>query len=229
MEYHLRECLLTGLFILILLTDCAGAATWTVGPSGCNYTSIQAAIDAATTVAGDTIEVHSGTYNERVVVTKRLNLTGVATGSGLPVVAVVFGNEGNSITLRANSCNLSGFVVMYCQMGIMVESSGNTISGNTATGNTDGIYLETSSNNTISDNTATGNRDIGIYLDSSSDNNAISGNTANGNGPASASLHSRRQNNTSQTTRPPHAYPALSRFLPRNTSQVTRPPETPTH
>jgi len=180
MEYHLRECLLTGLFILILLTDCAGAATWTVGPSGCNYTSIQAAIDAATTVAGDTIEVHSGTYNERVVVTKRLNLTGVATGSGLPVVAVVFGNEGNSITLRANSCNLSGFVVMYCQMGIMVESSGNTISGNTAAENNFGIFLETSSNNTISDNTATGNRDIGIYLDSSRDN-TISGNTATGN------------------------------------------------
>ena len=131
MNYHKKECLLSGLFVLIMLTNCAGAATLNV-PSG--YASIQAAVDAAS--AGDTIVVQSGTYHEKVVVDKRLTLLGI----GSPVVEA--GGSDSAITLNAGDCILQGFVARNSLNGIWVKSSGNTISDNTATGNGyDGIHL----------------------------------------------------------------------------------------
>ena len=56
----------------------------TVCPRGCGFTSIQAAIYAAH--PNDTIEVHSGTYNESVILTKDIRFTGIDTGSGEPIV-----------------------------------------------------------------------------------------------------------------------------------------------
>jgi len=64
----------------LLLTGSAGAATLTVCPSGCAYSGIQTAINAAS--SGDTIQVQSGTYYENVNVTKQLTLRGI----GMPVV-----------------------------------------------------------------------------------------------------------------------------------------------
>ena len=88
MNYHNNNSMtfLIGISIFILLTNCAGAATWTVDPtSGVgDYTSIQDAINAST--AGDTILVQSGTYYEHVVANKQLTLRGVDSGAGLPVV-----------------------------------------------------------------------------------------------------------------------------------------------
>ena len=60
------------------------ASTLTVCPSGCDYTSIQMAVYAAH--PNDTIEVHSGTYNESVVLTKNIMFKGIDTGSGEPIV-----------------------------------------------------------------------------------------------------------------------------------------------
>ena len=75
-NYNLRT-LLKGLFSLILLVNCAGAATLNV-PG--DYATIQAAINAA--AAGDTILVQSGTYNENVDVNKQLTLQGVGVAGG---------------------------------------------------------------------------------------------------------------------------------------------------
>lgn len=50
------------------------AATITVCPSGCDYTSIQAAVNAAS--SGNTISIGAGTYDEQVVVNKGLTLVG---------------------------------------------------------------------------------------------------------------------------------------------------------
>ena len=68
----------------LLLIGYTQAATITVCPSGCDYKSIQTAVYAAR--PNDTIEVHSGTYNESVVLTKGIMFKGVDTGSGEPIV-----------------------------------------------------------------------------------------------------------------------------------------------
>ena len=50
-----------------------------VCPSGCNFTSVQDAINHASD--GDTIEVMNGSYNEVIDINKSVNVIGIA-GSG---------------------------------------------------------------------------------------------------------------------------------------------------
>ncbi len=69
---------------ILLIMGFAQAATLKVCPTGCDYKSIQSAVFAAK--PGDTVEVHSGTYNESVILTKDINFTGVDTGIGEAVV-----------------------------------------------------------------------------------------------------------------------------------------------
>lgn len=71
---------------LVAQAASARANTVTVCASGCNQTTIQAAIDASTTGTGDTIEVFPGTYAETVSVTKRLTIEG-EPGAAMPVIA----------------------------------------------------------------------------------------------------------------------------------------------
>ncbi len=167
------------------LTDRTGTRTLTVCKSGgCDYTTIQVAIDAA--CPGDTILVYSGNYTENVEVNKRLTLRGVDTGGGKPVVDA--GGSRSAITISAHNCTVEGFVATnsggaWPCAGIYVTSNGNTISGNTATNNKwDGISLNNCSGNTISDNALTDNTASGIYLQASSNKNTIMDNTATGNG-----------------------------------------------
>ncbi|MGV8128075.1 MAG: right-handed parallel beta-helix repeat-containing protein [Methanothrix sp.] len=152
------------------ITDNYAHRTHTVCASGCGYTTIQAAINAA--CPGDTIEVRSGNYYnyKKVKVNKSLTLRGVDSGSGLPVVMTIPSGSDSAISLTANNCTLQDFVAISSWAGIEVASSYNTITGNTATYNILGIYLRSSSGNTISGNTVTGNAYYGIYIDSSSGN-----------------------------------------------------------
>lgn len=70
---------------ILLIAGFAQASTLTVCSSGCDYTSIQTAVYGAH--PNDTIEVHSGTYNESVVLTKdNLAFDGIDTGGGKPIV-----------------------------------------------------------------------------------------------------------------------------------------------
>jgi tetratricopeptide (TPR) repeat protein len=69
---------------ILLIMGLAQASTLKVCPTGCDYKSIQSAVFAAK--PGDTVEVHSGTYNESVILTKDINFTGVDTGIGEAVV-----------------------------------------------------------------------------------------------------------------------------------------------
>ena len=72
----------------LLLVGNSQATTLTVCPNGCDYTSIQEAIDAAT--SGYVIEVHSGDYPEQVVINKNISLKGINTGNGTPFVGTAF-------------------------------------------------------------------------------------------------------------------------------------------
>ncbi|MCZ7402396.1 MAG: right-handed parallel beta-helix repeat-containing protein [Candidatus Methanoperedens sp.] len=187
--------------LVLLLAGGAGAATLTVCPSGCIYSSIQGAINAAN--GSDTVQVQNGTYFESVNVNKQLTLRGI----GMPVVDAM--GNGNAITLSADGIIIEGFTAtgggsFYPEAGIRVNSNnntlignhansngyngitldyssnGNTLNGNNASNNLNGIYLYSSSNNTLSSNNANSNPWDGIYLGSSS-NNTLSGNTANSN------------------------------------------------
>ena len=180
------------------LTNNSGQRTLTVCASGCNYTTIQAAINAA--CPGDTIEVHSGSYFENVVVSKTLTLRGIDTGAGLPMVDA--GGSGSAITISADSCTVEGFEVRnsgnaWPCAGIHVTSKGNIISDNTASKNKwDGISLRNSNGNMILGNTLTSNDASGIYLESSN-NNSIKNNTATGNGHNGINLGYNSNNNLS--------------------------------
>jgi hypothetical protein len=71
---------------LVAQAASAQANTVTVCASGCDDTTIQAAVSAPTTNTGDTIEVFPGTYAEEVSVGKRLTIEG-EPGAAMPVIA----------------------------------------------------------------------------------------------------------------------------------------------
>jgi pectin methylesterase-like acyl-CoA thioesterase len=54
------------LAVLATAADPVQAATWTVCSSGCDFASIQAAVDAAGD--GDIVELQAGTFEEDVVI-----------------------------------------------------------------------------------------------------------------------------------------------------------------
>lgn len=166
-------------------TAAAQAATITVGAEGCDYTSIQRAVEAAN--AGDIITVQSGTYRENLVVEKTLILRGSDTGSGSPEVDGR--GAGSAIILLADRITLEGFVVKnagHGKAGIEVNSDNNYIRNNLVTENRwHGIYLSDSDDNVITGNSVTRNR-YGIWIPAGSDGNRITGNelSRNSNGNA---------------------------------------------
>ncbi len=163
----------------LLLASSAGATTLTVCLSGCEYSSIQKAINAASN--GDTIKVHNGTYNEKVNVSKQVTLRGI----GMPEVNSM--ESGNAITLSANGVRLKNFMItsddiLYYdqppESGIYVNSNDNIIKNNTVSNYHRGIYLKSSSNNTLRGNNVS-NNEIGIFLISSRNNILIRNNVLN--------------------------------------------------
>ncbi|HII07771.1 MAG TPA: hypothetical protein HA349_10800 [Methanotrichaceae archaeon] len=137
----------------------------TVCLNGCNYTTIQAAIDASKD--GEVVEVGSGTYNENVVVNKSITLRGVNTGEGVPVVNAQ--GNGGTVVLKADGIVLEGLYITnagpYPSAGIEVVSDDNMIAGN-GIWNSDwvGIYLKGCTNTTISECISSNNGNDGILV-----------------------------------------------------------------
>lgn len=167
--------------VLIALLPLAQAATLIVGTKEgdyCDYSKIQAAIDAAE--AGDTILVDEGTYCENLDVNKRLTLRGMRR----PVVSG--GVSGNAVTINADGVVLEGFEIKNSGIyektgdplipwaGVQVNSKGNTIRFNHLHGNCCGIFVNNSTNNSIDHNEVESNSKYGIYLLNSSKNNIYS-------------------------------------------------------
>jgi len=143
------------MILLILLAAPGQAAILTVAPDGStNYTSIQSAIDAAK--SGDIIEVLSGTYQEHVFLSKKVELRGKDTGDGLPLVDA--NGTGSAITIYADGAVLEGFNVTnsgHCgcgNAGIRIMSDNNTVFGNVAYKDNYGIYSGPTKGNRIYQN-----------------------------------------------------------------------------
>jgi len=140
--------------------------------SGCNFNSIQDAIDAAE--VGDIVEVSSGTYYENVEVNKKILLSGRDTGNGFPIIEAW--GHGSAITLTENGIVLEQIHIknssenyMHPGAGISVYSNGNIIRFNRIDGGQSGIYLSNANNNRIQENEAK-NSKYGVDLYNSNDN-----------------------------------------------------------
>ena len=76
---HRVVCSLAIMTLMIIVSiPAADAAAYTVAPAGAAFTSIQAAIDQAS--PGDAILVQSGTYQENILLDKKIDLMGVDIG-----------------------------------------------------------------------------------------------------------------------------------------------------
>ena len=120
------------------------AARITVGPADEDFSQIQKAIDNSTD--GDIIEVHSGTYVERLRIRKPLTLLGLDTGDGLPVVNA--SGSSSAVILTADGSTVEGFNLTrsgHCacgSAGIQVASNNNTVQNNILYKNKYGIYVK---------------------------------------------------------------------------------------
>ncbi len=174
----IRTCLAA--FISLLLLSATMMATTYLVSLTSEDKSIQRAIDMAGD--GDRVIVGSGTYLERLNVTKKLIIRGVDTGGGIPIVNA--NEKGTAITLSADGTWLEGFFIKDSgsypeDAGIKVFSNNNLIRRNILNNNSYGIYLKNSAGNRIEYNTAIKN-DVGIALQSSR-NNILKCNTAKNN------------------------------------------------
>nr|AAU83887.1 cell surface protein [uncultured archaeon GZfos34H9] len=147
-----------------------------------DFARIQWAVDNA--IAGDTIIVRGGTYNENVKVNKRLT---IRSNSG-PAHTTVVAEKTNAhvFEVTANYVSIKGFTVknaigkneagLHIYAGLYIHADHCNITDNRAVGNAYGFFLSDSTKNTIRNNTASANYGDGIYLDYS-DSNTLSNNT----------------------------------------------------
>ena len=93
---------------LFLLSPAAYAANISVCPSGCSYSSIQAAINTAS--AGDTIIVGDGSYKESVIVNKSVSIRS-ENGPAKTSVEASDSDPSYVFSINSNYVNLTGFTV----------------------------------------------------------------------------------------------------------------------
>ncbi len=135
-------------------TSCTGASVTPPGGTTACYSTIQAAIDAAS--SGETINVAAGNYPERVDITKPLNLIGAGVGSST-IDATSFSTQGDvvKITNLTGSTKIEGFDIKTGDYSNGITSSGGT----DATGT-----IEIKNNHIISTNSSSADNQFGIIV-----------------------------------------------------------------
>lgn len=165
------------------MTAYSSPKIWYVGPTNPptypDFNSIQEAINNASVMPGDIIEVmNNGTspYYEHLVVHKSLTIRKYAGHQ--PIIDGK--GTGTLVNITASNVVFSGFTIRSASKGIWVSSSNNCISANTIgliSGY--GIYLGGWGNHSITGNSIiTYNGGYGIYICSSNNtlkNNSVSG------------------------------------------------------
>ncbi len=141
------------------------------------YATISQAITAS--MDGETIDVSSGVYAERLVVDKQLEIRGL----DMPVIDTS-GIGGYAVSLTADMCILEGFHIKGGSTGVVVQSLSNTISNNIISENQTGVQLYSGSgDNMLSENEILDNQQWGLRINYSPGNelsdNAISGSNVN--------------------------------------------------
>ena len=83
--------------------------TLTVGPSGCDFTTIQAAITAANPF--DTIQVAAGTYNEGALVFDKDDITLIGSGTEATTIVTSSTTYGVSVLSDVDYITIKGFTI----------------------------------------------------------------------------------------------------------------------
>jgi parallel beta-helix repeat protein len=165
-----------------------------VGPTG-NFRTIRDAVGAAQ--PGDVIQVHAGTYAERVVINK----AGIKLRAEQAVLdGQPGGIGGTGIGIHVSNVadvEISGFIVQNFERGIVLEGATNAvIRGNEVRNNTsktpppftfgvtpfEGIVLIASRNNEVRDNFSHDNGHDGLMVTGGSSGNRITNNRFMANG-----------------------------------------------
>jgi len=140
--------------------------TITVGTSGCDYRTINRAIQAANT--GDTISVVPGIYNEQIDFPEGITLQ----GAGRDVTVIRYGGDDSVITAEIVTAGvLDGFTIEYAgneeRCAIWLFWSSITVSNCTITGALlSGVEIGYLSNPVIERNIIRNNQKNGIYVHS---------------------------------------------------------------
>ena len=150
-----------------------------VGGSGPgNYSSIQAAIDNAS--SGDTVFVFndSSPYFERIIIDKSINLKGENRES-----TEIYGDyEGDVVNISADHVKFTGLTIKYSgnwNAGIIIQSNFNFIEHNILLRNSDGVRIKSSHDNIITGNIIESD-EKDIYILENSNDNIIDNNTLRG-------------------------------------------------
>ena len=120
------------------------------------YSTIQSAVDAA--VAGQTINVDAGTYDETVIITKSLNIRGAEAGvdarNARGAESIVYATQ-TVFDIRANDVTIDGFTIegddadigALQGAGVLMRPSiqGTHVLNNIIQNNVTGIYLSNNS------------------------------------------------------------------------------------
>ncbi|HOO53621.1 MAG TPA: NosD domain-containing protein [Methanothrix sp.] len=152
------------ILVIYLASAMAQGATITVCPSGCDYSSIKAAIFVAS--PGDVVEIQSGRYYEHLKIDKEIELRGVDSGKGIPILDAT--GSGSPVTVSADGVVVEGLRLLNGgpdSAGILVLSDECVIRNNDASNNYVGIHLVGSRNCTVQGNVASGNLEYGLRLD----------------------------------------------------------------
>ena len=140
--------------------------------TGLRYATLQKAVNASTTVNGQTIHVKAGTYCEQVRLIKGLTLQGEGT-------TILDGQGRTAIGIDVGSSTIRGFTLQNYDVGIYIldNANGNIINNNTLTDGGSGVFVLSSSGNLICDNGMYYNTDGIAMIQSGSGNNVFKRNT----------------------------------------------------
>jgi len=157
------------ILILFLVLSFVQGATVTVCPSGCDYSSIKAAVFAAS--PGDVVEVQSGRYYDHLKIEKQIELRGVDSGKGMPILDAT--GSGSPITISTDGVVVDGLRLLNGgpdSAGILVLSNECVIRDNDASNNYIGIHMVGCKNCTVQGNVASSNLEYGLRMDGCSGN-----------------------------------------------------------
>lgn len=150
--------------------------------TGRMYSTIQSAVNDASTLNGDIIQVSSGTYKENVVINKKLTLMAAINAN---VILQSPNTYGTIITINSlgNGTKIQGFTIngSTSTHGIFLYNvsdcviTGNIINNNVTNNNANGIETNGATHCTISGNNINNNGN-GIGLTNNSNHNTIENN-----------------------------------------------------